>query len=180
MKKKGFFAMGLKPYLTPGRIDEIVGELAGKIASAIDNGGPVVLVGVLKGSYVFLSDLSRKLEADHEIDFIQTACYGLRDIPANEVLILRDITAELKGKDVIIVEDIIDRGHTAAVLVEHFRTRGARSVRFCALLKRKGGAPGLNVDFVGHEVGEGFVVGYGMDFKELYRNLPGLYTLEDG
>jgi len=180
MKKKGFFAMGLKPYLTPERIDEIVGELAGKIAEAIDGSGPVVLVGVLKGSYVFLSDLSRKLEAGHEIDFIQTACYGMRDKPANEVLIVRDITAELKGRDVIIVEDIIDRGHTAMVLVEHFRSRGARSVRLCALLKRRGGAPGLEVDFVGHEVGEGFVVGYGMDFKELYRNLPGLYMLEDG
>lgn len=171
--------MGLKPYLTPEKIDEIVGRLAGEIASTL-NGREAVLVGVLKGSYAFLADLSRKLGEGHEIDFIQTACYGLRDAPSNEVLILRDITVDLKGRDVVIVEDIIDRGHTAAVLVEYFRARGARSIRLCALLKRKGGAPGLPVDFVGHEMGEGFVVGYGMDYKERYRGLPGLYILEDG
>ncbi len=138
-----------------------------------------MLVGVLKGSYVFLADLSRKLEIPHEIDFIQTACYGMRDIPANEVLILRDITAELKGRDVVLVEDIIDRGHTARVLLEHFRTRGANSIRLCSFLKRKGAAPDLRVDFAGHEMGEGFVVGYGMDYKERYRNLPALFLLED-
>lgn len=170
--------MGLKPYLTPGQIDEIVGRVARELAPALGGGDPV-LVGVLKGSYTFLADLSRKLEATHEIDFIQTACYGHRDVPASDVLILRDTTAELKGRDVFLVEDIIDRGHTARVLLEHLRARGARSVRLCALLKRKGGSPGLQADFVGHEIGEGFVVGYGMDYKERYRNLPGLFLLED-
>jgi hypoxanthine phosphoribosyltransferase len=66
------------------------------------------------------------------------------------------------------------------VLLEHFRTRGASSISLCALLKRKGGAQGVPVDFVGEEIGEGFVIGYGMDYKERYRNLPGLYLLEDG
>ena len=171
--------MGLKPYLTPEKIDEIVGHIAREIASKLGGQTPV-LVGVLKGSFVFLADLSRKLGEGHEIDFIQTACYGMRDAPSNEVLILRDITADLKGRDVVIVEDIIDRGHTAKVLIEYFSSRGAKSVKLCALFKRKGGAPGLPVDFVGLEIGEGFVVGYGMDYKEQYRNLPGLYMLEDG
>lgn len=171
--------MGLKPYLKPERLEEIVGRIAFDMASTLSGANPV-LIGALKGSFVFLADLSRKLGIDHEIDFIQTACYGMRDIPANEVLILRDITAELKGRDVVIVEDIIDRGHTARVLLEHFKTRGAKSIRLCALLKRKDGASGLHVDFVGEEIGEGFVVGYGMDYKERYRNLPGLYLLENG
>lgn len=170
--------MKLKPYLPPARIDEIVGSVAARLAAGFKGKNPV-LVGVLKGSYLFLADLSRKLEIDHEIDFIQTACYGMRDIPANEVLILRDITSEIKGRDVVVVEDIIDRGHTAAVLLEHFRTRGAKSVALCAFLKRKEGAPGLKVDFTGEEIGEGFVVGYGMDYKERYRGLAGLYILED-
>ncbi len=178
-EKKGLLKMGLKPYLTPGRLDEIVERVAREMASTLKGSNPV-LVGVLKGSFAFLADLSRKFDAPHEIDFIQTACYGMRDIPANEVLILRDITSELKGRDVVIVEDIIDRGHTARVLLEHFRTRGAKSIRLCTLLKRKGGAPELKVDFVGEEIGEGFVVGYGMDYKEQYRGLPGLYLLEDG
>lgn len=171
--------MRLKPYLPPERLEEIVGRVAAQMASTLADSNPV-LVGVLKGSYAFLADLSRKLGIDHEIDFIQTACYGMRDIPANEVLILRDITASLLGREVVIVEDIIDRGHTARVLLEHFRTRGAKSIRLCTLLKRQAGAPGLHVDFVGHEIGEGFVVGYGMDYKERYRNLPGLCLFEDG
>ena len=171
--------MGLKPYLPPERLEEIVGQIALEMASTLKGANPV-LVGVLKGSFVFLADLSRKLGIDHEIDFIQTACYGMRDIPANEVLILRDITASLLGREVVIVEDIIDRGHTARVLLEYFRTRGAKSIRLCTLLKRQGGSPGLHVDFVGEEIGEGFVIGYGMDYKEQYRNLPGLYLLEDG
>lgn len=170
--------MGLKPYLSPGRIDEIAGRVAAEIRAGFRDKNPL-LVGVLKGSYLFLADLSRKLEADHEIDFIQTACYGMRDVPANEVLILRDITGEVSGRDVVLVEDIIDRGHTAHVLLEHFRARGANSVSLCALLKRKGGAPGLKVDFIGEEIGQGFVVGYGMDYKERYRGLAGLYILED-
>lgn len=170
--------MGLKTFLSPSEIDEIVGRLASEIAASLDGKNPV-LVGVLKGSYLFLADLSKKLGIDHEIDFIQTACYGMRDIPANEVLILRDITSELKGRDVVIVEDIIDRGHTVRVLLEHFSARGASSIKVCTLLKRKGGAPGLEADFAGREIGEGFVVGYGMDYKERYRGLPGLYILED-
>lgn len=170
--------MGLKPYLSPQQLDEIVGRLAREIRSRFDGKNPV-LVGVLKGSYLFLADLSRKLGIDHEIDFIQTACYGMRDIPAHEVLILRDITAELRGRDVVIVEDIIDRGHTAMVLLEHFRAKGASTIALCSLLKRKGGAPGLNVDFVGHEMGGGFVIGYGMDHKERYRGLSGLFLLDD-
>ena len=178
-EKKGFLTMGLKPYLSPERIEELVGRIALEVASTLGGANPV-LVGALKGSYAFLADLSRKLAVDHEIDFIQTACYGMRDIPANEVLILRDITASLLGREVVIVEDIIDRGHTARVLLEHFRARGAKSIRLCTLLKRQGGAPGLHVDFVGEEIGEGFVVGYGMDYKEQYRGLPGLYLLEDG
>lgn len=169
--------MGLKPYLSPEEIDSITRRLASTITAAYEGKNPV-LVGVLKGSYLFSADLSRKLGIDHEIDFIQTACYGMRDIPAHEVLILRDITSEIRGRDVIVVEDIIDRGHTARVLVEHFHVKGAKSVALCALLKRKGGAPGLNIDFIGHEIGDGFVVGYGMDYKERYRHLPGLYVLE--
>lgn len=170
--------MGIRPYLTPSELDGITGRVARELSRAFEDKNPV-LVGVLKGSYVFLADLSRKLGIDHEIDFIQTACYGMRDEPAAEVLILRDITAEIKGRHVVLVEDIIDRGHTARVLLAHFANRGAASVALCAMLRRTGRAHGLRVDFVGQDMGEGFVVGYGMDHKERYRNLPGLYLLEE-
>ncbi len=171
--------MNLKPCIPPEGIEEIVNRLAGEISA--DYGGRTpLLVGVLKGAFLFLSDLVRKLEIGHEVDFIQTACYGHRDTPAADVIIVRDITADLLGRDVIIVEDIIDRGHTARALVKYFSDRGAASIRLCTLLKREGGAPELKADYLGTTIGPGFVVGYGMDYKERLRGLPGLYTLQEG
>ncbi|MBZ0221095.1 MAG: hypoxanthine phosphoribosyltransferase [Candidatus Methylomirabilis sp.] len=170
--------MNLKPFIPPQGINEIVERLARQINSDYRGRTPL-LVGVLKGAFLFLSDLVRKLEVGHEVDFIQTACYGHRDTPAADVLIVRDITADLSGRDVIIVEDIIDRGHTAQALMKYFSDRGAASIRLCTLLKREGGAPELRADYIGAVIGPGFVVGYGMDHKEMLRGLPGLYTIQD-
>lgn len=161
--------MNLKPCIPQEAIDETVKRLAAEINNDYRGRTPL-LVGVLKGAFLFLSDLVRKLDIEHEVDFIQTACYGHRDTPAADVLIVRDITADLLGRDVIIVEDIIDRGHTAKALMTYFSDRGAASIRLCTLLKREGGAPGLapglKADYTGAVIGPGFVVGYGMDYKE--------------
>lgn len=170
--------MNLKPCIPREAIDEIVRRLAAGINSDYSGRTPL-LVGVLKGAFLFLSDLVRKLDIEHEIDFIQTSCYGHRDTPAADVLIVRDITADLSGRDVIIVEDIIDRGHTAKALMKYFSDRGAASIRLCTLLKREGGAPELKADYTGAIIGPGFVVGYGMDYKERLRGLPGLYTVQE-
>lgn len=171
--------MNLKPCIPPEGIEEIVKRLAREISDDYKGRTPL-LVGVLKGAFLFLSDLVRRLEVGHEVDFIQTSCYGLSDTPAADVLIVRDITSDLSGRDVIIVEDIIDRGHTAKALMKYFSDRGAASIRLCALLKREGGAPELKADYLGASIGAGFVVGYGMDYKERHRGLPGLYTVEEG
>ncbi|HBG46616.1 MAG TPA: hypoxanthine phosphoribosyltransferase [Deltaproteobacteria bacterium] len=168
--------MDLLPYIPPEGIEEIVKRIAAEISSDYRGRSPVV-VGVLKGAFLFISDLVRSLAVDHEVDFIQTACYGMRDVPSEEVLILRDVTTDLKGRDVIIVEDIIDRGHTARALKKYFSDKGAASVKVCALLKRDGGSPEA-ADYLGAVIGRGFVVGYGMDYKERYRGLPGLYLIE--
>lgn len=166
----------LRPFREPSEIAATVKRLARGISSDYSSKTPL-LIGVLKGSFLFLADLVRELKVPHEVDFIQTACYGMRDTPSDEVLILRDITAELKGRDVIIVEDIIDRGHTARVLVKYFSDKGAASIKLCTLLLREGGAPGLHVDYIGERIGTGFVIGYGMDYKERHRGLPGLHML---
>lgn len=169
--------MELKPFISSAEIDGVVARLASKLNADFKGRRPI-LVGVLKGAFLFLSDLARKLDIEHEVDFIQTSCYGLRDVPSDEVLILRDITTDLKGRDVVIIEDIVDRGHTGRALRKYFSNRGAASIRICTLLRREGGCPDLEVDYTGVVIGKGFVVGYGMDYKEGYRGLSGLYLIE--
>ena len=169
--------MELKPFISSAEIDGIVSRLAAELNSDFKGRRPI-LVGVLKGSFLFLSDLARKLDIEHEVDFIQTSCYGLRDIPSDEVLILRDITADIRGRDVIIVEDIVDRGHTGRALRKYFANKGAAAIKICTLLRREGGCPDLKVDYTGATIDKGFVVGYGMDYKEGYRGLAALYLME--
>lgn len=169
--------MELKPFISSSEIESIVARLASELNADFKGRRPI-LVGVLKGSFLFLSDLVRRLEIKHEVDFIQTSCYGLRDIPSDEVLILRDITADIRGRDVIIVEDIVDRGHTGRALRKYFSNRGAASIKICTLLLREGGCPDLEVDYTGAAIGKGFVVGYGMDYREGYRGLAALYLME--
>ncbi len=169
--------MELKLFISAAEIDLMAGRLAASINADFKGRRPV-LVGVLKGALIFLSDLVRKLDIEHEVDFIQTSCYGLRETPSDEVIILRDITTDLKGRDVVIVEDIVDRGHTGRALRKYFSGRGAKSVKICTLLRREGGCPDLEIDYIGATIGKGFVVGYGMDYKEGYRGLAALYLIE--
>lgn len=167
---------------------EEVRGLVKKIAKAIeaDYGGttssaavnPPVLIGALKGASVFMSDLIRAMRMDVEVDFVQTASYGRRDRPLTEVLITRDITTAIQGRDVIIVEGIVDRGHTAQALVDYLSSKGPASLKFCSLLVRAGVERGVQVDYHGALIDSGFVVGYGMDFKERFRGLDAIYMYE--
>ncbi|MBI5886756.1 MAG: hypoxanthine phosphoribosyltransferase [Deltaproteobacteria bacterium] len=141
--------------------------------------GPVLLIGALKGAHVFMADLVRAVQFDVEVDFVQTASYGRRDRPSTEVLITRDITSSIEGRDVVIVEGIVDRGHTAMALVDYLSSKGPGSLRFCSLLVRAGVEREVKVDYFGAVVGPGFVVGYGMDFKERFRGLDGIYTYKE-
>lgn len=168
----------LKLLIPPDEIDSIVDRVASEIRKDFAGKDPILL-GVLKGAFVFLSDIVRALEMPFEVDFIQASCYGKRDSPSAEVLIKRDLTADIKGRDVIIVEGIIDRGHTARALTEYLKKKGPSSIKVCTFLLREGGGgDGLKVDYVGKRIGDGFVIGYGMDYKEEYRGLAGLYIME--
>jgi hypoxanthine phosphoribosyltransferase len=169
----------LEMIFTPEKLDEMVKRLAGEIKRDYPGKTPV-LVGALKGAFVFLSDLIRALEMPVDVDFIQTSSYGKAGTTPTGVLITRDVTLELKGRDVIIVDGIIDRGKTVAAVNERIMEAGAASVRVCALLERN--VPDTvrrKADYVGTRLDDGFVVGYGMDYKERYRELKGIYILKN-
>lgn len=168
---------GLKLLMTPDEIRTAVERLAREIRADYASRNPL-LVGVLKGAFVFLSDLVRALDMELEVDFIQAASYGKSSAPSKDVLITGDLTAAVKGRDVIIVEGIIDRGETARAVASHIAAKGPASIRLCTLILRDSHSHGLKIDYVGKKIDKGFVVGYGMDYKGRYRNLPGIYTID--
>ena len=150
-------------------IAELVARLAAEIAA--DHPDGVVLVGVLKGALIFLADLARAVrDVDVEVDFIAISRYAP---DSGRVRILQDIALELDGRDVVLVEDLVDTGLTLGYLVEHVRARQPRRVEVCALLDRPARRilP-LEVRYVGVEIPDVFVLGYGLHRADLYRNLP--------
>lgn len=165
----------LRLLYSPEDIKNMVRRLAGELRP--NTKSAPVFIGVLKGAFIFVSDLIRELDGGVQVDFIQAASYGLKDEPSAEVRIKGDITIEIKGRDVVVVEGIIDRGTTARAVIGHLKKKGPASIKVCTLLLRDSHA-GMEIDYVGARVYEGFVVGYGMDYKEEYRDLPGIYILE--
>ncbi|HLC18997.1 MAG TPA: phosphoribosyltransferase family protein, partial [Thermodesulfobacteriota bacterium] len=129
----------LKLIMTPEEVAEVVSRLAEEISSDYRESTPV-FVGVLKGASVFLSDLVRALKTPHEVDFIQTSAYGMREAPGEVVKVTREITADITGRDVIIVEGIVDRGLTAGTVKKHLAAKGPATLKVCTLLMREGGA----------------------------------------
>ncbi len=149
-----------------------VRELAAQIAADYGGGTPV-LIGALTGSFVFLADLIRLLDMPVEVDFVVARSYGDGVESSGQVRVVWGPERDLSGRDVILVEDILDTGLTAQRLVEHLLGRGARTVRVCALLdKPSRRRTDLAADYRGFEVPDEFVIGYGLDFGELYRGLP--------
>jgi hypoxanthine phosphoribosyltransferase len=154
------------------RTAEIAAEIDrdyGATASASD---PLIAIGVLKGSVFFMVDLLKRVSVPVTIDFFQTSSYGQGTVPG-EVRIKKDVDLPLRGRDVLLIEDIVDTGHTLRTIVALLRFRGARSVRLCALLdKREAREVEVPIDYRGFEIENVFVVGYGLDVAERFRNLP--------
>ena len=153
-------------------------ELARQIDADFAGSEDLVAIGVLKGSVFFFTDLVKRLQTPLRIDFFQTTSYGT-GTTAGEVRIKRDIDLSIRGKDVILVEDIIDTGWTLRTILDLFRFRGAKSVKLCALLdKHESREVEVPIDYCGFRIGKEFVVGYGLDFNERYRNLPYIGVVE--
>ena len=140
----------------------------------------LVIVGVLKGALIFMADLIRQLTLNSfTIDFMRMASYGHAMETSGEVRIVLDIETDICGKDVLIVEDIVDTGLTLASLCRHLEQRRPRSIKICTLIdKAERRRNDLKPDYVCHKIDKGFLVGYGLDYAETYRNLPGIYNLK--
>ncbi len=165
-------------------IDEATLEAGGsRLAAEIERdhaGKPVLLVGILKGSIFFLCDLAKKLRTTPvSLDFLQVSSYDSGTKSSGNVRLQRDLSTDIAGRDVLIVEDIVDTGRTLQKIIEILGTRHPKSVKICALLKKRiPGNEGIPVDYLGFTIDDHFVVGYGLDYAELYRNLPFIGILE--
>jgi len=165
--------MKLEPRFTEDQIQQAVRRIAHELSDTYGEVCPL-LVGVLKGSFVFLADLVRELTIPFEVDFVLARSYGLATRSAGKVEILKQVESNLRGRHVVVIEDIADTGLTLDTVVSHIEAGGPASVRRCALLVREGHPP---VEFAGLPVGSGFVVGYGIDYAERYRGLRDIRTL---
>ncbi|MBI5189534.1 MAG: hypoxanthine phosphoribosyltransferase [Nitrospirae bacterium] len=167
----------IRQVITPAEITAIVSRLAANINRDYKGKRPI-MVGVLKGSFVFMADLMRKIKPPVEVDFVRAASYGCGTESSGTVRITSDIEHQVFGRDVIIVEDIIDTGLTVQYIAGHLLAKGPASLRVCTLLdKPSRRMVDCHVDYVGVTVEDRFLVGYGLDCAERYRNLKGLYEL---
>jgi hypoxanthine phosphoribosyltransferase len=155
-----------------------VEALAKKISSDYENDEPV-LIGILNGAVFFFADLMRAIRIPVKMDFVRAASYGAAMKSSGTVRITKDIEIPIEGKPVILVEDIVDSGLTLSYLMDKFEKRGAASLKICALidkLERK--EKNVPIDYCGFQIQEGFLVGYGLDCDEEYRQLPEIYRLK--
>jgi hypoxanthine phosphoribosyltransferase len=168
----------MKLLLSEKEIQKRVGALARKISKDF-SGREVLLIGVLKGAFIFMADLARKMTTPVKMDFVRLASYGSETQSSGKVRIIKDLETPLKGKDVIIVEDIIDTGITLQHLFRRLKARGPRSLKVVALLDKPARRKvDLRADYVGFQIGDHFVVGYGLDCGEEGRNFRGIYVLK--
>jgi hypoxanthine phosphoribosyltransferase len=166
--------------VTAEAIDQRVRELAAKVSRDYD-GKDVLLLGILKGAVFFLSDLMRQMDVHAEVDFMAISSYGSATQSSGVVRILKDLDRPIEGRHVLIVEDIVDSGLTLRYLLGNLQGRNPASLEVCALLsKREARVVDVPVEYVGFEIPNEFVIGYGLDYDERYRSLPYVATLELG
>ena len=168
----------LKKIIDSEAIRNKVKELGYMISADYRDLNPV-LIGVLNGCYIFLGDLTRSLEIIHEIDFIKISSY--RNGSTNdEVKLVHDITMDISGRDILIIEDIVDTGNSINYLKNHFDKYGANSIKTCAIVYRKSkNGPVHEIEYKGFEIDDGFLIGYGMDYSGWGRNLKDIYIIEE-
>lgn len=161
-------------------IERRVRELADGISKDYE-GREVVMIGVLKGAFVFLADLIRDLRIPCVIDFVRLASYGSGTVSSGEIVITKDIETPIQGRDVLIVEDIVDTGLTLSFLMEKLKEKNPRSLKVCVFLdKKERRKVPFEADYVGYDIPDRFVVGYGLDCNEQFRFLPDVYVISEG
>jgi hypoxanthine phosphoribosyltransferase len=169
----------LELIFTPEEVADQVARVGARITESYGKvAGSVVLVCVLKGAFVFFADLIRHIDFHTEIEFVRLASYGSGTAPSREISFSQDVETSLQDKHVLIVEDIVDTGHTLEYLGRQFRARGTASLGVCSLIhKLERHEAGFVPDFTCFTVNSGFLVGCGLDYAESYRGLPGIHEV---
>ena len=168
-----------KILITEEEIREATARLAAQIEEDYKGEDDIVLVGLLKGSVQFMADLLKHIDMMCKIDFMCVSSYGKGTKSTGRVNIIKDLSEPIDDKNVIIVEDIIDSGNTLSFINKYFSAKNAKSVRICTLLNKPSRREvEIDVDYIGFEVEDEFVVGYGLDYREYYRNLPYIGVLK--
>lgn len=159
------------------RIHRRVGELAGQISRDYAGTNTLLLVGILRGAFIFLADLTRQLSVPHAVDFMSLSSYGLT-ASSSEVRLLLDLRESVQGRHVLLVEDIVDRGHTLDYLCRLLQARQPASLRTCVMVRKRRPGVDVPVDYLGFGIPDVWVVGYGLDYANRHRTLPYIAELE--
>jgi len=166
------------PVLKKDEINEMVVDVARKISLDYKD-KELILIGVLKGSFVFLSDLIRNLSIPVKVDFVGVSSYGNKTSSSGKIQLTKSIEIDIENKNVLVVEDIVDSGLTLAWLIDYLMSFKPETVNVCTLLdKRERRETEIQIGYTCHVVQEGFLIGYGLDYAEDYRNLPEIYHLK--
>jgi len=171
----------LEPLLTQGQIQRRVSEMAAEISRDYAAVEEIFMVGVLRGAFIFLADLSRQIELPRRIDFIALASYDDGTTQADAVRLIMDLRSDIRNKHVLVVEDIVDTGHTLAYLLKTLAARHPASLKTCALVRKpaRHEVP-VTLDYVGFEIPDVWVVGYGLDYADQNRTLPFIGVMAPG
>jgi len=169
----------MKVLIDEQKIENRVAELSAQIAADY-NDKNLVVIGILKGAVLFMADLIKKIDIPLSIDFMAVSSYGKSTRSSGIVRILKDLDEEIEGKDVLIVEDIVDTGLTLKFLAENILSRNPKSLRVCCLLDKPSRRKvAVSVDYVGFEIPDEFVVGYGLDYDQKFRNMPFIGVIDE-
>lgn len=162
-----------KVLISEAQIQARVNELAAQISADYDREDDLVMIGVLKGSFIFLADLSRQLSIPRTIEFIAVSSYGSGSVASGAVRLVMDVRGNIEGRHVLIVEDIVDTGHTLKYLIGMLKSHRPASVKTAALVRKAESAEvDVTIDYLGFDIGDEWVVGYGLDYAEQNRTLP--------
>ena len=163
----------IKTLIKDSDVNERVTQLGQIISASYIDTNKLIVVGLLRGSFMFIADLVRKLDVPVEVDFITVSSYGSGMTSSGNVKILKDLDGDISGHDVLLVEDIVDTGKTLEAVIEMLETRMPNSIKVCALLnKQSRRISNIKADWIGFEIPDEFVVGYGIDYDQRNRNLP--------
>jgi hypoxanthine phosphoribosyltransferase len=167
------------PFITNSEVKIRIKDIAKEINKEYKHKIPV-FIGVLNGAFIFMADLIREIKCDCEIDFYKLSSYGDKKISSGEITSLKQLDCDISGRDVIVVEDIIDSGLSIKYIKDDIKSRNPATLKIAALLYKEGVAKlDFDIDYIGFKIPNEFVIGYGLDYAQKYRNLKGIFVLKE-